>query len=80
MLIWASKDPDEIVKRNFDWSTHASWREGDKISSSSFSLSTAAGMAIDSSTDDSPHGRQQPEPRLPTERNALVDNRSSLDG
>lgn len=52
MLVWAEKDPDEVVKRNMDWTAHASWREGDSIESSSFSLTTAAGMTIDDSTND----------------------------
>jgi hypothetical protein len=53
LLVWAPKDPDEVAKRNMDWTSHASWREGDAIDSSSFSLTTAVGMAIDSSEDDS---------------------------
>jgi hypothetical protein len=52
LLVWAPKDPDEVVKRFIDWTGHASWIEGDKIASSSFTLSTAAGMTIDSSTND----------------------------
>lgn len=50
--VWAPKDPDEVAKRNIDWTAHASWREGDAISSASFSLTTAAGMTIDSSDHD----------------------------
>jgi hypothetical protein len=53
LLVWAPKDPDEVAKRNLDWTSHASWREGDSIDSATFSLSTAAGMTIDDSTDDS---------------------------
>lgn len=45
-LVWASKDPDEVAKRNIFWTSHASWRDGDQISSATFSLSTAAGMTI----------------------------------
>jgi hypothetical protein len=28
LLVWAPKDPDEVAKRNIDWTAHASWRDG----------------------------------------------------
>jgi hypothetical protein len=34
------------------WTAHASWRDGDQISSASSSLTTAAGMTIDETDDD----------------------------
>lgn len=46
LRVWAPKDPNEICKRNMDWTAHASWRDGDAISSASFGLSTSAGMTI----------------------------------
>lgn len=51
--VWDPKDPNEVAKRNMDWSTHSSWRFGDAIDSATFSLTTAAGMTIVSSTHDS---------------------------
>lgn len=55
MLVWTAKDPDEIARREIDWERHPSWQINDTISSSSFALSTAAGMTIDSSDDDDSH-------------------------
>jgi hypothetical protein len=52
MLVWPEKDPDETVIRYIDWSRHPSWIAGDTISSSSASLSTAAGMTIAATDDD----------------------------
>lgn len=52
LLVWAPKDPDEVAKRNIFWTAHASWRDGDQISSASFSLTTAAGMTIDATDHD----------------------------
>lgn len=52
MLVWTAKDPDEVVIRQIDWSQHPSWAPNDSIASASFSLTTAAGMAIDASEDD----------------------------
>jgi hypothetical protein len=52
MLVWAAKDPDEVATRFIDWTKHPSWIECDTISSSSASLSTAAGMTIDATDDD----------------------------
>jgi hypothetical protein len=52
LLVWAPKDPNEVAKRNIDWTAHSSWRDGDQISSASFTLSTAAGMTIDDSDHD----------------------------
>jgi hypothetical protein len=52
MFVWPSKDADEIVSRPINWENHPSWIPGDKITSSTASLSTAAGMSIDSTDDD----------------------------
>lgn len=52
LLVWTPKDPDEVAKRNIFWTSHASWRDGDQISSATFTLSTAAGMTIDSTDHD----------------------------
>lgn len=52
MLVWPEKDPDETAIRFLDWSKHLSWIDGDSIVSSTASLSTAAGMAIDATDDD----------------------------
>lgn len=58
MLVWAEKDPDEVAIRFIDWSKHPSWIDRDTISSSSASLSTAAGMTIDATDDDILHTSQ----------------------
>jgi hypothetical protein len=55
MLVWPNKDPDEIAIRFVDWRKHPSWIDRDTITSASFSLSTAAGMSIDSSDNDGLH-------------------------
>lgn len=55
MLVWPAKDPDETARREIDWEKHPSWQRYDTISSSSFALSTAAGMTIESSDDDCGH-------------------------
>lgn len=55
MLVWPAKDPDEIARREIDWEKHPSWQRYDTISSQSFTLSTAAGMSIDSSDNDCAH-------------------------
>jgi len=52
MRVWQSKDPDEVAIRHIDWSDHPSWIRGDAITSSSFSLTTVAGMTIDSQEND----------------------------
>ena len=55
MLVWTSKDPDETVRREIDWEKHPSWQRYDTITSASFTLSTAAGMSIESSDNDAMH-------------------------
>jgi hypothetical protein len=55
MLVWDSKDPDEIARREIDWEKHPGWQRYDAISSATFSLSTAAGMSIASSNTDNAH-------------------------
>lgn len=42
---WPIKDPDAILDYTMDWSR---WLEGDTIDSATFSLTTAAGLAIGS--------------------------------
>ena len=49
MLVWAPKDPDEVVIRHIYWDAHRSWLPGDFIVSATFSLATAAGMTISAS-------------------------------
>lgn len=53
MLVWQPKDPNETSIRFIDWAKHPSWIDGDTISSSSASLSTAAGMTLVAAIDDS---------------------------
>jgi hypothetical protein len=55
VIVWASKDPDEIARREIDWEKHPGWQRYDTITSATFSLSTAAGMSIDSSDNDGSH-------------------------
>lgn len=45
MLIWPSKDPDEVLDYQVDWSARLG---GDTIATSVFTLEQAAGLAIDS--------------------------------
>jgi hypothetical protein len=52
MFVWSSKGPNETVSRSISWENHPSWTPNDRIISSSFSLSTAAGMTITSTDDD----------------------------
>lgn len=52
MLVWPAKDPDEVLEYAIDWSDRLG---NDAISTATFSLTTAAGMAIDSSDHDNVH-------------------------
>lgn len=44
MLSWPSKDPDEVLDYEIDWSK---WLDGDTIRTSVFDLATPAGLNID---------------------------------
>lgn len=58
MIVWPHKDPDEVIDCPVDWRNHSRWRDGDAISSASFSLVTAAGMTIVSSEHDNGYASQ----------------------
>lgn len=44
MLSWPSKDPDEVLDYELDWSK---WLDGDTIQTSLFDLAIPAGLNID---------------------------------
>ena len=53
MLVWPFKDADEVLEYFVDWTLHPVWQPGDAIDSATFSLATAAGMTISTSSHDS---------------------------
>jgi hypothetical protein len=55
MFVWTAKDPDETARREIDWEKHPSWQRGDTIATATFTLSTAAGLAVASSSHDCRH-------------------------